>query len=71
MPQMSDEFPFCNIDQEYLWQTEPWLSACSELQRAKTVQRVIEEHLCLINLPIFVCDVEAGSEATDHTAAPE
>lgn len=47
------------------------MSVCWEVQRAKTVQPVNEEHLCLINLPIFVCDEEAGNEAPDHAATPE
>lgn len=35
------------------------------------VQPVNEEHLCLINLPIFVCDAEAGNKAPDHITTPE
>ncbi len=64
-------FPSYSIDLEYLWQTERWLSVCCEAQRAKTVQPVNEEHLCLINLSIFVCDEEAGGKAADHTTTPE
>ncbi len=29
-----------------------------------------EEHLRLINLPVFVCDEAAGSKAHDHSATP-
>lgn len=54
-------FPSHGIDLEYLWQTERWLSVCWEAQGAKMVQPVNEEHLCLINLPIFVRDEGAAS----------
>ena len=47
------------------------MSVCWEAQRAKTVQPLNEEHLCLINLPIFVCDEEDGNKAPDHAATPE
>lgn len=37
------------------------------------VQPVNEEHLCLINLSIFVCDAEAGNKVPNriHIATPE
>lgn len=35
------------------------------------VQLLNEEHLCLINLPVFVCDEEARSKAHDHSTTPE
>lgn len=59
--------PSYSIDLEYLWQTQRWLSVRCEASRAKMVQPLNEEHLCLINLPIFVCDEEAGIKRPAYT----